>query len=121
VLRDIPELRVVREPPVRVLLFVTATHRTRQEQIMGIRLSIGSGPLAAGLPLASRRRQRRSRAAVSGRLPSFRGIARFTDGSVYTCQHAHGTPDAAAACAARYKRDLAAGRPLPPRAMLRRT
>ncbi|HEY1641431.1 MAG TPA: hypothetical protein VGG35_12135 [Streptosporangiaceae bacterium] len=88
---------------------------------MGIRLSIGSGPLAAGLPLASRRRPRRPRPAAPARLPSFRGIARFTDGSVFTCQHAHGSPDAAAACAARYKRDLAAGRPVPPRAMLRRT
>jgi hypothetical protein len=89
---------------------------------MGIRLNIGAGPLRVARPLIPRlRRRRRSRAAVRGRTPSFRGIARFTDGSVFTCQHAHRTPDAAAACAARYKHDLAAGRPVPPRARLRGT
>lgn len=89
---------------------------------MGIRLSIGASPLRASLPLAPpRRRHRRRRAAATSRAPSFRGIARFTDGSVYTCDHAHRTPEAAAACAARYKRDLAAGRPVPPRIRLRGT
>jgi hypothetical protein len=88
---------------------------------MSIRLSIGVGPLRASVPLTLRRRSR-SRAAVLHRgAPSFHGIARFTDGSVYTCQHAHWTAEAAAACAARYKRDVAAGRPVPPRVRLRRT
>jgi len=87
---------------------------------MSIRLSIGVGPLRGSVPLTPRRRRSRA-AALHRRAPSFHGIARFTDGSVYTCQHVHQTAGAAAACAARYKRDVAAGRPVPPRARLRRT
>jgi hypothetical protein len=87
---------------------------------MGIRLSIGVGPLRASVPFTPRRRRSQA-AALPRRAPTFHGIARFTDGSVYTCQHAHGTAAAAAACAARYKRDVAAGRPVPPPVRLRRT
>jgi hypothetical protein len=87
---------------------------------MSIRLSIGLGPLRASVPFGPRRRRSRS-VALHRRAPSFHGIARFTDGSVYTCQHVHGTAAAAAACAARYMRDVAAGRPVPPPVRLRRT
>jgi hypothetical protein len=81
---------------------------------MGLRLSFGLGPLRASVPLTGRRRRRR-RSAARSHAPSFHGTANFADGSAYTCHHAHRTREAATECAAKYKRDLAAGKPVPPR------
>jgi hypothetical protein len=81
---------------------------------MSIRLRLGLGPLRADDPATpDRNSHRRSRSTPVGRAPVFHGTARFMDGSTYTCQHAHQTQQAAAECAAEYKRDLAAGLAVP--------
>jgi hypothetical protein len=83
---------------------------------MSIRLRFGLGPLRASIPLTPHRsRHRRPRSAARGHAPAFHGTVRFPDGSTYTCQHAHRTQAAAAECAAKYKRDVTAGRPVPAR------
>jgi hypothetical protein len=82
---------------------------------MSIRLRFGLGPLRAAIPLTPHRsRHRRPRSPAPGYAPVFHGTARFLDGSTYTCRHAHRTQQAAAECAAKYKLDVAAGRPVPP-------
>ena len=83
---------------------------------MGLRLSFGIGPLRASVPLTSRRRRRRRAAARQ----TFHAVVTFTDGSVYNCPHQHHTEQAAAECAQKYRRAVAAGRPVPPPAQPKR-
>ena len=73
---------------------------------MSVRLSFGKGPLRVSVPLTS--------SAGRPRGKTWHAIAKFPDGSEYKCKHGHRTQEAAIACAAKYKRDKAAGKPVAP-------
>ena len=78
---------------------------------MGLRLSFGIGPLRASVPLTSRKRRRRRAAPARQTLHA---VVTFADGSVYNCHHQHRTEQAAVECAQKYRRAVAAGKPVPP-------
>jgi hypothetical protein len=79
---------------------------------MGIGLRFGVGPLRVYVPLSGGRKRRRrstSRSRTSAHhgavpKPSFHGTVPLPDGSVYRCQHAHRTEQAAIECAQKYIR-----------------
>jgi phage shock protein A len=73
---------------------------------MGVRLSFGKGPLRVSVPLTSSGGRSRGK--------TWHAIATFPDGSEYKCSHGHRTQEAAVTCAQKYRRDKAAGKPVPP-------
>jgi len=77
---------------------------------MGLRLSLGIGPLRATLPVTTLKRRR---GAGRSRARTFHGTVRARDGSTYTCHHEHPTEQAAAECAAKYLRSVGPPAPVP--------